>query len=100
MKLLMWKGLNTPSYTPAPCLTPSPTPSPISNAPVTTTPIVTQFLTFKCIGATRDEKQQKALEIAFVSTAKGDTVRVSIEAEPTNVYDSEAIALLRTRGRG
>ena len=45
----------------------SPTSSLITAALVTTTPTVTHIVTFKCIGAVRDEKQQKAWNMRLLS---------------------------------
>ena len=72
----------------------SPTSSLMTASLVTTTPTVTHIVTFKCIGAVRDEKQQKALEHAFVVRARGEIVRVKIEPEPTNSYDSKAVSFM------
>lgn len=59
---------------------------------VTNIPMVTHIVVFKCIGATRDEKQQKALEQAYIARQTGETVPVKIEPEPNNPYDSKAIS--------
>ena len=61
---------------------------------MTTTPTVTHIVTFKCIGAVSDKKQQKALEHAFVVRARGEIVRVKIEPEPTDSYDSKAVSFM------
>ena len=82
--------INTPSSH-SPSLPSSPI---ITNAPVTTTPTVTHIITFKCIRAVRDENQQRALEHAFIARGRGETVRVKLEPEPTNAYDSKAIAFM------
>ena len=52
---------------------------------------MTHVIVFKCIGAVRDEGQQKALEQTFIARRNGETVPVKIEPEPTNPYDSKAI---------
>ena len=52
---------------------------------------ITHVIVFKCIGATRDKKQQEALEKALCARENGESVPVKIEPEPTNPYDSKAI---------
>ena len=58
---------------------------------VDTTPDITHVIVFKCIGATRDKKQQEALEKAFDARENRESVPVKIEPEPTNPHDSKAI---------
>ena len=70
---------------------PSPSPHPLDNLAISSSSIVTHVIVFKCIGAVRDEGQQKALEQAFIARQNGETVPVKIEPEPTNPYDSKAI---------
>ena len=49
---------------------------------------------FKCIGAVRDESSQATLCAARDRLSKGYTVPVRITPEPTNIYDSKAIAFV------
>ena len=86
----------SPSLTSTPQSSPPLSPSllPIANAPVTSTPMVTHIVTFKCIGAVRDERKQRALQLAFEARKKGEVVGVKIEPEPRNPYDARAIAFL------
>ena len=72
----------------SPSPSPSPSPPPLC---VTSTPMVTHVIVFKCIGAVRDKEQQKALEQAYIARQSGETVPVKIEPEPQNPYDSKAI---------
>lgn len=78
------------SYTSLSSILSSPSP-PLHPIAITNEPIVTHTLVFKCIGAVRDEQQQKALERAYMARQAGETVPVKIEPEPTNPYDSKAI---------
>lgn len=89
-------GISSPSLTSTPQSSPPLSPSllPIASAPVSTIPTITHIVTFKCIGAVRDEKQQRALQLAFEARRKGEVVDVKIEPEPKNPYDSRAIAFL------
>ena len=50
-------------------------------------------LLFKCIGATRDRKQQLALEKANELLRTKKDVRVGLFPEPTNPVDPKAIAI-------
>ena len=49
-------------------------------------------VTFKCIGATRDDGHQLALRIAKELISSGHTVPVKLPPEPTNPFDAKAIA--------
>ena len=48
--------------------------------------------TFKCIGATRSASYQEALKEAHQLMHNGVTVPVKVVPEPTNPYDSHAVA--------
>ena len=63
---------------------PSPSPHPLDNLAISNSPIMTHVIVFKCIGAVRDQGQQKALEQAFIARQNEETVPVKIEPEPTN----------------
>ena len=58
------------------------------------TPPITHALVFKCIGAVRDDKQQKVLEGAYNARQRGGNVPVKLEPEPDNPYDSQAISFM------
>ena len=84
-------------YSRTPSLTPSPSPT-LSNsgnascAQVTSIPEVTHIVTFKCIGAVRNDAQQLALRETLHARKRGETIAVKIEPEPSNAWDSKAIA--------
>ncbi len=59
---------------------------------ITSTPMVTHTVTFKCIGSTKEFKYQETLaRIAQLGT-RGVEVSCRVEPEPDNPFDSEAIA--------
>ena len=82
-----WSMRSTFSHTPDS----SPLPV-IDDATVTVVPTITHSVVFKCIGAVRDEEQQRALQEAFIARQSGENVPVKIEPEPTNPHDSQAIS--------
>ena len=49
-------------------------------------------LTFKCIGTIKEERYQEILVAANLQRQNGEEVHVRLTPEPTNCYDSEAIA--------
>ncbi len=49
-------------------------------------------VTFKCIGATRDQAWQQSLRAARDALEKGKVIPVRLQPEPNNVRDSKAIA--------
>ena len=49
-------------------------------------------LTFKCIGTIKEERYQEILVAANLQRRNGEEVHVRLTPEPTNCYDSEAIA--------
>ena len=51
-------------------------------------------VTFKCIGVTHDPAAQAALKSVAEKLDRGEEVKVKIAPEPTNPYDSNAIAFL------
>lgn len=51
-------------------------------------------VTFKCIGATRDDEQQATLKLVCQLCDNGLSVPVNIQPEPTNQYDNKAIAFV------
>ena len=55
-------------------------------------PFVTHTVTFKCIGAVRDQLSQDTLREARDRISKGFIVPVRLSPEPHNVKDSKAIA--------
>ena len=57
----------------------------------TKTPAITHTIVLKCIGAVRDEKQQKLLEEVYSSRYRAQSIPVKLEPEPENEYDSQAI---------
>ena len=60
----------------------------------TQVPAVIHAIVFKCIGAVRDEQQQKVLEEAYTARQTGEVVPVKLEPEPENPYDSQAISFM------
>ena len=52
----------------------------------------THTVTFKCIGATRDDNHQEALQAAAKDIKEGKDVPVRLQLEPDNPVDSDAIA--------
>ena len=53
---------------------------------------VVHALTFKCIGTIKEERYQEILVAANLQRRNGEEVHVRLTPEPTNCYDSEAIA--------
>ena len=53
---------------------------------------VIHALTFKCIGTIKEERYQEILVAANLQRRNGEEVHVRLTPEPTNCYDSEAIA--------
>ena len=49
-------------------------------------------MTFKCIGATRDDNHREALQAAAKDNKEGKDVPVRLQLEPDNPLDSDAIA--------
>ena len=62
--------------------------------PVANASTITHVVTFKCIGASRDKEHQKVLQMAYNARQRGEVVSVKIEPEPSNPYDSKAIAFI------
>lgn len=65
-----------------------------SSGPPFQLPAVTHTVTFKCIGAVREEKQQVALHEACLKLKRNEHVEVKLQPEPTNCWDSKAIAFM------
>ena len=55
-------------------------------------PAVVHTITFKCIGCTRDEDSQKALKEISLKLDDEEEVKVRLQPEPENKFDSKAIA--------
>ena len=53
---------------------------------------VVHALTFKCIGTTKEDRYQEILVEANLQRRSGKEVHVRLTPEPSNCYDSEAIA--------
>ena len=53
---------------------------------------VTHTITFKCIGASRDDKQQETLQAAAKCIKEGKEVPIRLQPEPDNPVDCNAIA--------
>ena len=57
-------------------------------------PVQTHTVTFKCVGTNHDPARQDVLSDVSQALRQGDIVAARAEPEPTNQYDSDAIALL------
>ena len=55
---------------------------------------VTHTVTFKCIEAVHEEKQQVALKEACLKLKRNKHVEVKLQPEPMNCWDSKAIAFM------
>ena len=53
---------------------------------------VTHTITFKCIGASRDDKQQETLQAVAKCIKEGKEVPIRLQPEPDNPVDCNAIA--------
>lgn len=71
----------------------SPSPPPDHDTTINVV-ITNSLMVTQCIGATRDEEQQKAVEQAYMARQRGEAVPVKIEAEPKKPYDSKAICMV------
>jgi len=56
-------------------------------------PNITHSVIFKCIGATKEHRYQQLLDLAKQKKSVGETVPVKLKKEPSNLIDSQAIAL-------
>ena len=56
-------------------------------------PAQTHTVTFKCVGTNHDAARQDVLSEVSQALRQGDVVAARAEPEPTNQYDSKAIAL-------
>ena len=54
-------------------------------------PYVTHTVVFKCIGSVRDADYQNTLRVARDLIARGETVPVRVNPEPTNIKDARAL---------
>ena len=57
-------------------------------------PAITHTVVFKCIGCTKELCYQELLVLANQKRKKGEDVPVKLEKEPSNPYDSNAIAFM------
>ena len=57
-------------------------------------PPITHSVVFKCIGATKEKRYQELLALASKKLKDGQTVPVQLKKEPTNCFDSRAIAFM------
>ena len=55
---------------------------------------VVQFVTFKCIGATKSADQPAALKSVWELMQDENKVLVKLDPEPNNPYDAKAIAFI------
>lgn len=57
-------------------------------------PAITHSVIFKCIGVTKEKHYQELLALANRKINNGEAVPVKLQKEPTNCYDSRAIAFM------
>ena len=57
-------------------------------------PAITHTVVFKCIGCTKELRYQELLVLANQKRKKGEDIPVKLEKEPSNPYDSNAIAFM------
>ena len=57
-------------------------------------PAITHSVLFKCIGADKERKYQEVLFTAAKKHGEGINVPVKLQPEPSNKYDSKAIAFM------
>ena len=57
-------------------------------------PPITHSVVFKCIGANKEKRYQELLALASKKLKDGQTVPVQLKKEPTNCFDSRAIAFM------
>lgn len=57
-------------------------------------PAITHSVVFKCIGCTKELRYQELLALANQKMKKGEAVPVKLQREPSNPYDSNAIAFM------
>ena len=57
-------------------------------------PAITHTVVFKCIGCTKELRYQELLVLANQKRKKGEDIPVKLEKEPSNPFDSNAIAFM------
>ena len=57
-------------------------------------PAITHSVTFKCIGCTKEMQYQEVLASANQKIKCGEAVPVKLQSEPSNQYDSHAVAFM------
>ena len=57
-------------------------------------PAITHSVVIKCIGVTKEKRYQELLALASRKRNNGETVPVKLMKEPTNCFDSRAIAFM------